>query len=103
MLDDGTVVTSRNVVWCTGFRQVFDWIKMPMVGEDGWPVEMRGVVDQVPGLFFCGLAFQYAFSSMVFPGIGRDAEYLARQIGARCEAAATAMHRLPDRHILRGR
>ena len=83
LLDDGTVVPVTTIVWATGFRQVFDWIKLPMVGEDGWPVEMRGVVDQVPGLFFCGLAFQYAFSSMVFPGIGRDAEYLSRRICAR--------------------
>ena len=36
-----------------------------------------------PGLFFCGLAFQYAFSSMVFLGVGRDAEYVARRIDAR--------------------
>ena len=86
LLEDGTVVPVTNVVWATGFRQAFDWIKLPVVGEDGWPVEMRGVVDQVPGLFFCGLAFQYAFSSMVFPGIGRDAEYLARRIGSRVKA-----------------
>jgi putative flavoprotein involved in K+ transport len=57
-----------------------------VVGGDGWPVEMRGVVDQVPGLFFCGLAFQYAFSSMVFPGIGRDTEYVARRIAHRVKA-----------------
>ena len=86
LLEDGTVVPVTNVVWATGFRQVFDWIRLPVVGEDGWPVEMRGVVDRVPGLFFCGLAFQYAFSSMVFPGIGRDAEYLARRIGDRAKA-----------------
>jgi putative flavoprotein involved in K+ transport len=86
LLEDGTVVPVSNVVWATGFRQVFDWIKVPVIGEDGWPVEMRGVVDQVPGLFFCGLAFQYAFSSMVFPGIGRDADYLARRIGDRVNA-----------------
>jgi putative flavoprotein involved in K+ transport len=86
LLEDGTVVPVTNVVWATGFRQVFDWIKIPVVGADGWPVEMRGVVDEVPGLFFCGLAFQYAFSSMVFPGIGRDAEYLARRISDRVKA-----------------
>ena len=86
LLEDGAVVPVANVVWATGFRQVFDWIKMPVVGEDGWPVEMRGVVDRVPGLFFCGLAFQYAFSSMVFPGIGRDADYLARRICARVQS-----------------
>jgi putative flavoprotein involved in K+ transport len=80
-------VPATNVVWATGFRQVFDWIKLPVVGDDGWPREMRGVVDEVPGLFFCGLAFQYAFSSMVFPGIGRDADYLAHRISERMRAA----------------
>ena len=45
-----------NVVWCTGFRQVFDWIDVPIFGADGWPREMRGVVSAAPGLFFCGLA-----------------------------------------------
>jgi putative flavoprotein involved in K+ transport len=88
MLEDGTVVDASTVLWATGFRQVFDWILIPIIGEDGWPAEMRGVVEKVPGLFFCGLAFQYAFSSMVFPGIGRDAEYLVRQIDARVSAAA---------------
>jgi putative flavoprotein involved in K+ transport len=44
---------------------------------------MRGVVPDAPGLFFCGLAFQYAFSSMVLPGVGRDADYVAQQINAR--------------------
>lgn len=72
-----------TVIWCTGFRQVFDWIDLPIFGSDGWPVEMRGVVADAPGLFFCGLAFQYAFSSMVLPGVGRDADYVAREISQR--------------------
>jgi len=72
-----------NVVWCTGFRQVFDWIDLPIFGADGWPREMRGVVSDAPGLFFCGLAFQYAAVSTVLPGVGRDAAYVAKQIGTR--------------------
>jgi putative flavoprotein involved in K+ transport len=83
LLDDGRVVDATTVVWCTGFRQVFDWIDLPIFMEDGFPREYRGVVDSVPGLFFCGLSFQYAFSSMVFLGVGRDAEYVACQIAAR--------------------
>ena len=93
-LDDGTVLDVASVVWCTGFRQVFDWIRLPILGADGWPVEYRGVVDAAPGLYFCGLSFQYAFSSMVFPGISRDADYVARQIVARVddgEARAAAL------------
>ena len=86
MLADGRVLDVANVVWATGFRQVFDWIKMPLVGADGWPREYRGVAENAPGLFFCGLSFQYAFSSMVLPGVGRDAAYVANRIAARSRA-----------------
>jgi putative flavoprotein involved in K+ transport len=83
VLDGGRVLEVSNVVWCTGFRQVFDWIELPVFGADGWPQELRGVVSAAPGLFFCGLAFQYAFSSTLLPGVGRDAAYVAKQIDAR--------------------
>ena len=94
-LDDGSVLDVTNVVWCTGFRQVFDWIALPVLDEHGWPVEYRGVVDGAPGLFFCGLSYQYAFSSMMFPGISRDTDYVARQIVARSGSARpTSVHRV---------
>lgn len=83
MLADGTALNVQNVIWCTGFKQVFDWIDLPIFGPDGWPREYRGVCADAPGLFFCGLSFQYAFSSMVFPGVSRDADYVARKIAAR--------------------
>jgi putative flavoprotein involved in K+ transport len=87
LLDDGTVADVTNVIWCTGFRQAFDWIDLPVFGEGGWPVELRGVVADAPGLYFCGLSFQYAFSSMMWLGAGRDAEYVARQISTSPQAA----------------
>jgi putative flavoprotein involved in K+ transport len=82
-LADGTVVEAANVVWCTGFRQVFDWVDLPIFDDRGWPREYRGVVDEAPGLFFCGLSFQFAMSSMVFPGVGRDADHVAGRIAQR--------------------
>ena len=82
VLDDGTVLHVGNVIWCTGFRQDFSWIDLPVVGEDGWPEEERGVVPSAPGLYFAGLAFQYAFSSMLILGAGQDAEYVANRIAA---------------------
>ena len=90
-LADGTVLDVRNIIWCTGFRQNFDWIDLPIAGGDGWPAEHRGVADMVAGLYFCGLSFQYSFGSMLFVGVGRDAEFIARHIAARVagrEAAA---------------
>ena len=83
VLADGTLVDVANIVWATGFKQEFGWIDLPVFGEDGWPREFRGVVDDAPGLFFCGLSFQYAFSSMLVGGAGRDAAYVARRIAAR--------------------
>jgi putative flavoprotein involved in K+ transport len=71
------------VIWCTGFKQDFSWIDLPVTGEDGWPQEERGVVPSAPGLYFTGLAFQYAFSSMLILGAGRDAEHVAKHIIAR--------------------
>jgi putative flavoprotein involved in K+ transport len=49
MLDGGRVLDVANVVWCTGFRQVFDWIDLPVIGADGWPEESRGVYRQRRG------------------------------------------------------
>jgi putative flavoprotein involved in K+ transport len=86
-LADGPVVDATNVIWSTGFRQAFGWIDLPVTDELGWPTEYRGVVDRAPGLFFCGLSFQYAMSSMVLPGVGRDARYLAGRIADRKRAA----------------
>ena len=82
-LDDGTVLDVANVIWCTGFRQDFSWIDLPVTSDDGWPLEERGVVPSAPGLYFTGLAFQYAFSSMLILGAGRDAEYVAKRIAVR--------------------
>jgi putative flavoprotein involved in K+ transport len=80
---DGTPRDVANVVWATGFRQAFDWIRLPILGEDGYPRESRGVVGEAPGLFFCGLSFQYSFSSMLISGAGRDAGYVVDRLVAR--------------------
>jgi putative flavoprotein involved in K+ transport len=83
VLEDGRALEVANVVWCTGFRQDFSWIDLPVIGDDGWPLETRGVVPSAPGLYFTGLAFQYAFASMLVGGAGRDAAYVVRHLCAR--------------------
>lgn len=80
VLEGGRVVKTANVVWCTGFRQEFGWIDLSVFGEDGWPEELRGVVAKAPGLYFCGLGFQYAAASMLIAGAGRDAAFVARHL-----------------------
>jgi putative flavoprotein involved in K+ transport len=93
VLDDGRILDVQNVVWCTGFRPDFSWIDVPFdMGDDGYPVQYRGVVDSAPGLYFVGLLFLHSFTSMLIGGTGRDAERVATHIesqpaGARPAAA----------------
>lgn len=80
LLEGGRVVQVSNVVWCTGFRNAFDWIELPVFDEDGFPEQHRGVVAASPGLYFVGLVFLHSFSSMLILGAGRDGGYVARHI-----------------------
>jgi putative flavoprotein involved in K+ transport len=85
VLDGGRVLDVRNVVWCTGFRPDFSWIRLPLeIGEDGYPVQYRGA-STTPGLYFVGLPFLHSFASMLIGGAGRDAERVAEQIAAERE------------------
>lgn len=87
-LDDGRVLDVANVVWCTGFRHEFDWVEQLTTGDDGWPKERRGVVADLPGLYFVGLKFQSSFTSMLVGGVGSDAAYIARHIADRATVRA---------------
>jgi putative flavoprotein involved in K+ transport len=81
VLDDGRVLDVRNVVWCTGFRPEYSWIRFPLeTGEDGYPVQYRGVVSSCPGLYVAGIPFLHSFASMLIGGAGRDAERIVRHI-----------------------
>jgi putative flavoprotein involved in K+ transport len=81
VLDDGRVLDVTNVIWCTGFRPDYSWIRLPFErGDDGYPVQYRGVVPSSPGLYFVGLPFLHSFASMFIGGAGRDAERVVRHI-----------------------
>ena len=83
LLADGRTLNVANVIWCTGFRPGFSWIDLPVIDERDEPVQERGMVQSQPGLYFVGLHFLYALSSVMIHGVGRDAERIARSIDAR--------------------
>ncbi|MGH2535776.1 MAG: flavin-containing monooxygenase [Candidatus Promineifilaceae bacterium] len=85
MLADKRRLDVANVIWCTGFDPAFTWIDLPVFGENG-PLHRRGVVSNQQGLYFVGLPFTYAASSMIIRGVGRDAAFVADQIGRRTAA-----------------
>jgi putative flavoprotein involved in K+ transport len=84
LLEDQRDLEVANLIWCTGFRPDFSWIDLPVFGEEKRePMHHRGIVAKEPGLYFVGLHFLYALSSGFLPGVGRDAEYIARNIASR--------------------
>ncbi len=88
VLADGRVVEVANVIWCTGFRNDWDWIRFPVPREgDGYPAQKRGVVPSAPGLYFVGLPFLHSFSSMLIIGASRDGRRVAKHIASRAVRA----------------
>ncbi|MGH2445539.1 MAG: flavin-containing monooxygenase [Candidatus Limnocylindria bacterium] len=82
-LADGRVLDVANVLWCTGFRPDYSWIHLPVVGDDGFPIQDRGVATSAPGLYFLGVVFQSGFTSMLVLGAGRDAAHVVDRIAKR--------------------
>lgn len=78
------------IVWCTGFAPDYRWIDLPVFEDDGFPRHARGVVGEVPGLFFLGLRFQHRLNSSLIGGAGADAAYIAGLIAQRSEALIDA-------------
>lgn len=72
------------IVWASGFRCEFDWMKLPIFDDAGEPVHRRGVT-QFPGIYFLGLRWLYKRKSafLLRAGPAEDAAYLVEQIIAR--------------------
>lgn len=88
VLADGRVLDVDAVVWCTGFRPAFDWIRLPVFGPGGLPRHDRGLVPAAPGLSFVGLPFQTGFLSPLVGGVGADAGEIVSGIARRLAARA---------------
>jgi len=85
------VLDVANVIWCTGFRNDYGWLRFPLpLDEDGFPAQERGAVPSSPGLYFVGLPFLHSFASMLILGAGRDGKRVADHIAARSRSTGAA-------------
>ncbi|WP_198011515.1 flavin-containing monooxygenase [Arthrobacter sp. FB24] len=88
--DDGTSRNVRTVIWATGYKPALDWIEGLPVTDWGWPKTRRGVVPELPGLYFVGMPFQYSLTSGLIGGVGRDAAYVVDGILERSKSGVPA-------------
>jgi len=72
----------RTVVWATGYRRSYPWLRLPVLDSSGEIRQRRGRTP-VPGLYVLGQRFQHYRSSNFIGGVGRDAASVADHIADR--------------------
>jgi putative flavoprotein involved in K+ transport len=82
----------RTVVWATGYRRSYPWLRLPVLDSSGEIRQRRGRTP-VPGLYVLGQRFQHFRSSNFIGGVGRDAAFVADHIADRHPAASTCAGR----------
>ncbi|MDM5326323.1 NAD(P)/FAD-dependent oxidoreductase [Neobacillus sp. CF12] len=77
---DNTSLRVSNVIWSTGFKSDYSWIKIPTeLNEKGLPIHQRGTTS-INGLYFLGLPWQYRRGSALLQGVGTDAKYIVEKL-----------------------
>ena len=70
-----------TIVWATGYRRSFAWLKVPVVGSDGEILHRDGVTA-VPGLYALGFRLLRKRDSNLIGGVGSDALVLSQRIAS---------------------
>ncbi|MBB6182173.1 putative flavoprotein involved in K+ transport [Rhizobium flavum] len=77
----------QAVVWATGYRDDFAWIKIEgAVDAEGQLMHQEGI-SPVPGLYFVGRPWQRNRASALIAGAGDDAKYVVRRLCRWIEAS----------------
>jgi len=85
--EDGSELEVDAVIWATGYRPDYSWIKLAIFDEDRRLRHRRGVTD-VPGLYFLGLTWQYTRGSALIGWVKDDARHIAERIADYQESKA---------------
>jgi putative flavoprotein involved in K+ transport len=68
-----------TVLWATGFRRSYPWLRVPVLDERG-EIRHEGGVAPVPGLYVVGLHFLQRRNSSFIDGVGADALVLSEHL-----------------------
>jgi putative flavoprotein involved in K+ transport len=77
-----------TIIWATGYRRMYDWLRVPAFDKRGEIVHRAGVTAY-PRLYVLGLNFQRRRNSSFLDGVGQDAEYLAEHITTAVNSSRT--------------
>jgi putative flavoprotein involved in K+ transport len=69
----------HTIIWATGYRRTYPWLRVPVLDPRGEIVHAGGVTP-VPGLYVLGMQFQRRRNSSFIDGVGDDACAIAEHI-----------------------
>jgi putative flavoprotein involved in K+ transport len=69
----------RTVIWATGYRREYPWLRVPVLDARG-EIRHEGGITAEPGLYALGLFFMRRRNSSFLDGVGADAADLADHI-----------------------
>jgi putative flavoprotein involved in K+ transport len=78
-----------TVIWATGYRPAYPWLRVPVLDRHGEIGHHRGVT-RAPGLYVLGLRFLHRRDSSFVGGAGRDARFVAAHLTRRMASRALA-------------
>jgi putative flavoprotein involved in K+ transport len=79
----------RSVVWATGFRPDYSWLKVPVIDEKGHLRHEGGVVVDAPGMYALGLPVLRRRKSTFIHGVEDDAREIVAHLALYLAKAAS--------------
>jgi putative flavoprotein involved in K+ transport len=76
----------KTIVWATGYRPDYSWLKVPVLDRKGNVKHDGGVVSDAPGLYVLGLPFLRRRRSTFIHGASADTADLAAHLAASLRA-----------------
>lgn len=71
----------RTVLWATGYRRDYSWLRVPVLDAHG-EIRHRAGITPASGLYVLGMRFQLRRNSSFLDGVGADAREIADHLAA---------------------
>jgi putative flavoprotein involved in K+ transport len=77
-----------TIIWATGFGGDLGFLHLPVLDEQGSPVQEHGV-GRVPGIYFVGFPWLWTRKSGIILGVDEDAGFIADHLAQRLAMAGS--------------
>lgn len=76
---DLTEAGINTIIWATGYSFDYSMIKLPVLDQDGFPIQSRGAAEY-PGLYFVGMPWMPSEKSGFLLGVAESAQHIVSNI-----------------------